>query len=81
MKGNEAFVNFTNLKEEFIALGSSDYMIMSPSSFAFWANVLGNRPKAIFSSAWINYKIEKNDTFWTKYIENNKFGISIHKCI
>jgi hypothetical protein len=70
-----------SLKQDFLEMSSSDYIVASPSTFAFWASLSWNQPKMIYSHEWIEHRLEVKDKFWGNYLVNEKFNIRIHKIV
>ncbi len=70
-----------SLKQDFLAMSRSDYIVASPSTFAFWASLSWNQPKMIYSHEWIEHRLEVKDKFWRNYLVNEKFNIRIHKIV
>jgi hypothetical protein len=56
--------------EDFYLLADCDVVISSPSTFCFWASVLGKN-KIIQSKEWINYKLSAGDHFWSQVAQCN----------
>lgn len=53
-----------NYLKAFLQISRSNVLVSSPSTYAYWAGVLGNKKIIINSSSWINSEIEKGDKFW-----------------
>lgn len=62
----------TNPFEDFIMLSKSDYLISSPSTFAFWAAVLGENVKVIHSKRWLDQCEAEEIKFWIDVRRNLK---------
>lgn len=57
--------NPNDLREDFINLSYSDYIISSPSTYSISAGFCGKpNKKIIHSKEWVNYQCEKKDKFW-----------------
>lgn len=50
--------------KDFIDLANSDCIVSSPSTYAFWATILGKPEVIIHSKNWVHKKIEHGDVFW-----------------
>ena len=58
--------------EDFFMLSKSNYLISSPSTFSFWAAVLGENVKVIHSKRWLDQCEEKESKFWIDVRKNRK---------
>lgn len=58
--------------QDFVDLGNSDCIISSPSTFAFWAALLGNPKIVIHSKNWVHRKMESGDIFWSRLNDTQK---------
>ena len=56
--------------EDFIDLANSDCIVSSPSTYAFWATVLGKPEVIVHSKNWVYKKIEQGDIFWREMYLN-----------
>lgn len=50
-------------------MSQSDVLISSPSTFAIFAGILGKKKLIIHNKKWVNYCVEKKDTFWVRLVE------------
>ena len=64
---------------DFAKLAFADYLISSPSTFAFWAGVLGKKKRIIHNKKWLDYNSEKKVKFWTDVRELNSHIYSVYK--
>lgn len=60
-------------------MSQADYLISSPSTFCFWAGVLGATTKIIHSSDWL--KLCTNDSFWSRMLRGGNQYYRIHDII
>jgi len=66
---------------DFINLGRADYIVSTPSTFAIWSAILGNKPKVIQSSLWLQRKKENGDLFWSNMEEATNSYYDVFKFI
>jgi len=62
-----------SLKKTFSALSQHRYVIASPSTFSFWAALLGRSSTLIISKNWVDEMESKGDKFWPQVAKNEKF--------
>lgn len=74
----ELSTSSSNVGTDFYSLGKSDYIIASPSTFAFWSSLTNEDCKVIYSKEWIEHRLSENDKFWINYLTNEKYGIKIY---
>ena len=56
---------------DFFQMTQCDVLISSPSTYAIFAGILGKKKKIIHNKKWLDYTINRNDTFWVKLIETD----------
>lgn len=49
---------------DFRRMTNSDVLIASPSTFAFWASILGKQKKIVMSREWLEYATNEGQKFW-----------------
>lgn len=64
---------------DFYQMSQCDVLISSPSTFAIVAGCIGKPKKIIHSKSWLDYAINKNDTFWVKLKETSNPYYSLWK--
>ena len=64
---------------DFAKLAFSDFLISSPSTFAFWAGVLGKKKKIIHNKTWLDYNVDRNIKFWVDIRKSNSEIYSVYK--
>lgn len=62
---------------DFLKMANSEVLIASPSTFAFWAAVLGREKKLIMSKSWLDYTVEMGQKFWIDLRSNKNPYIKI----
>lgn len=67
---------------DFYEMSRCDIIISSPSTFCIWAGILGKpNKKIIHSKEWLNYRIENNDEFWVRLVNDNSLTYNLYKAI
>lgn len=67
---------------DFITMSQCDVIVSSPSTFAIMATVIGKKGKrVIHNQQWMQYCLERNDTFWVQANENSNPYYHIWKTI
>jgi hypothetical protein len=66
---------------DFYQITQSDVLISSPSTFAIFAGLLGKKKKIIHDKTWIDYALDKKDTFWVKLSTTQNSYYSLWKTI
>jgi len=64
---------------DFYKMTQCDVLISSPSTFGIFAGVLGKRKKIIHSKEWVDYAVDRDDTFWVKLSETDNPYYSLWK--
>jgi hypothetical protein len=62
----------SSLGHDFRTLSNSQYLVSSPSTFAFWAAILGNGVKIIHNREWLDQNEELGVKFWIDIRKNSK---------
>ena len=71
-----------NLTKDFISLSYCDAIISSPSTFSISAGFCGKENKKIIhSKIWVDYQIEKNDSFWIGFNNGGNHNYKKYKII
>lgn len=65
--------------EDFAILAECDFLISSPSTFAFWAGVFGKEKKIIHSKKWLDYNESKEIKFWSDIRKSTSDVYSVYK--
>ncbi len=65
--GNRLTISNASPSQDFLEMCQSDIIIHSPSTFSFWATLLGAKKVNVYSKTWLDYKTAKNDKFWTDF--------------
>ena len=60
----------SNPGRDFHILSNSQYLISSPSTFAFWAAILGNEVRIIHNRDWLNQNEAQGVKFWIDIRKN-----------
>lgn len=71
--------NRNQFEKDFLGMCNSEVIISSPSTFCICAGMIGKEKQIIHSSAWINSRVEKNDTFWVKLSEGGNQNYKLWK--
>jgi hypothetical protein len=64
-------------RNDFARMADSHILIASPSTFAFWAAVLGREKKLVMSKSWLDYTSEMGQKFWVDLRSNKNRFIKI----
>lgn len=79
--GELVSISKASAKQDFLEMCKSDIIIHSPSTFSFWASLLGERKENIYSKTWLDYKTMKHDKFWSDFrykgFLNSKINLEI----
>lgn len=57
-------IQSSNPVRDFLAMSESEIIVHSPSTFSFWASMIGQEKFNIYSAQWLDYKCESEDKFW-----------------
>jgi len=71
--------NRNQFEKDFLEMCNSEVIISSPSTFCICAGMIGTKKQIIHSSAWVNSRVEKNDTFWVKLSEGGNQNYKLWK--
>lgn len=63
-------VSSQNYHFDFWRLSTFGTLISSPSTFAMWAGMLGQRTHLILRKSWLEERIEKQETYWMNVAQN-----------
>jgi len=63
-------INSRNFNRDFMSIMNSDLVIASPSTFSFWAALLGSK-NIIFPMLWAERKAAAGSDFWTNALGNS----------
>jgi hypothetical protein len=64
---------------DFAILAECDFLISSPSTFAFWAGVFGKEKKIIHSKKWLDYNVSREIKFWSDIRRSTSDIYSVYK--
>lgn len=63
--------------QDFRALAEMDAIVASPSTFSFWAAMLGGK-KIVFQQAWVKKRAKLGSSFWGAALRNQLPHIEVH---
>jgi len=61
---NLKVISNLDIVEDFKELSTSDAIISSPSTYCFWASILGKKKIVVYESNWMNIQRQNNSKFW-----------------
>lgn len=64
---------------DFYKMSQCDILISSPSTFAIFAGCLGRAKKIIHSKSWLEYSVNREDSFWVKLVNTQNQYYSLWK--
>ena len=67
-----------SVESDFMALASSKHLISGPSTFAFWACILGEVSEIVYSRDWLESRKMVKDKFWMELEERGLQNVKVN---